>query len=231
MVGEVVATQSSGRSASRPVRGVLRALALHGSFAGASAKLLTWQRAENEDSVGRSPTRRNRADDGNRTRVLSLGSASRLNASHLRVGYLSCSAMVSSSAVVVRCCAVSHPVAHSSRHDLGTPLACPVGGQRGDEVVRPRNSVVDIGEYVEAVGCVGVDRWPARMRDDDWWPGVRVPGFEESGRDLGEGRPVDWFLLVEDLEIDEIVGAVVVAGSWVCRGAGPWSSVSPLPNR
>ena len=121
---------------------------------------------------------------------------------------------------VVRCCAVLDLVERCSRHDLGTPLACSVGGQRGDEVVRPRNSVVDIGEYVEAVGCLGVDRWPAWMLDDEWWPCLRVSGSEESGRDLCDGRLVDWFLVLEDLEIDEIVGTVVVAGSWVHRGAG-----------
>jgi len=58
------------------------------------------------------------------------------------------------------------------------------------------------------------------MRDDDWWPGLLVPGFEELGCDLGEGRLFDWFLVFEDLEIDEIVRTVVVAGSWVDRGTG-----------
>ena len=147
-------------------------------------------------------------------------SASRLNASSQRVGYLSWWVVVFGNSVVERCYAASHPVERCSRHELGTPLACSVGGHRGDESVRPRNSVVDIGEYVEAVGCVGVDRWPTRMRDDDRWPRVRVSGSEESGRDLFEGCLVDWFLVLEDLEVNEIVGTVVVAGSWVCRGAG-----------
>ena len=62
-----------------------------------------------------------RADDGNRTRVFSLGSASRLNASCLRVGCFAWSGPGSGSPVVVRCCAVLHPVERCSRHDLGTP--------------------------------------------------------------------------------------------------------------
>jgi hypothetical protein len=104
-----------------------------------------------------------RADDGNRTRVFSLGSASRLNASCLRVGCFAWSGPGSRSPGVVRCCAVLHRVVRSSRHGLGTLTVCSVCGQRGDEVVRPRDSVIDVREYVEAVGCFGVDRRPARM--------------------------------------------------------------------
>ena len=60
------------------------------------------------------------ADDGNRTRVFSLGSASKLNASCLRVGCFSWSRVVCESALVVRCCTVLHPVERCSRHELGT---------------------------------------------------------------------------------------------------------------
>ena len=63
------------------------------------------------------------ADDGNRTRVFSLGSASKLNASSLGTGCFTCSCVVSAGAVLVRCCAVVHPVERSSRHELGTPSA------------------------------------------------------------------------------------------------------------
>ena len=61
-----------------------------------------------------------RAGEGNRTPVFSLGSASRLIASSLRMGCFAWSALSSSSAVVVRCCAVLHPVERCSRHELGT---------------------------------------------------------------------------------------------------------------
>jgi hypothetical protein len=69
------------------------------------------------------------AGDGNRTRVSSLGSASRLIPSCLRVGCLARSRSGSGSPSVVRCCAVLHPVVRSSRHELGTPTACSVGAQ------------------------------------------------------------------------------------------------------
>ena len=70
-----------------------------------------------------------RADTGTRTRVFSLGSASGLIASHLRVRHFAWSGQGSYRPVVVRCCAVLHRVVCSSRHGLGTPTVCSVGGQ------------------------------------------------------------------------------------------------------
>jgi hypothetical protein len=57
-------------------------------------QLPTRRQAENCRLRCRSYSRVNGADDGNRTCVFSLGSASRLIASCLRIGYLSCSAKV-----------------------------------------------------------------------------------------------------------------------------------------
>ena len=64
------------------------------------------------------------ADDGNRTRVLSLGSASTLIASCLRMACFAWSRPVLERAVVVRCCAALHRVVRSSRYGLGTPTVC-----------------------------------------------------------------------------------------------------------
>ena len=79
----------------RPERALASwAFGLGGREKSARFPLLIRRRAENDDGICRSPAREIGADDGNRTCVFSLGSASRLNASSQRAGCFTCSEVV-----------------------------------------------------------------------------------------------------------------------------------------
>jgi len=89
---------------------------------------------------------------------VSLGSASGPIASCLRVGGFACSGVGSGGTVVVRCCAVSHPVECCSRHELGTESS---GAGGVTEAARPSEGCIARGssasrQVSSAVGFVGL---------------------------------------------------------------------------